>query len=129
MLTQDQKRAIFEEYKDRRNKVEDIAYKFGIARGEVTRVAVEMGAQPRLKTYGKKHGTTGNDKRICPKCKRGIDIKGAKFCCFCGSDMRTNKERLIERIEFAFADIQFMPQSARDNMQQLFIAIINELKG
>jgi hypothetical protein len=95
---------------------------------------LKWGAEPRLKTYGNKYGKTGNNKtennkRFCPKCKKSIDVKGAKFCCFCGSDIRSNKERLIERVEFAFADIQHMPQAARDNMQQLFIAIINELKS
>jgi hypothetical protein len=45
MLTQEQKMAICEEYKDRRNKVEDIAQKYGIERGKVTHIAVEMGGR------------------------------------------------------------------------------------
>ena len=61
--------------------------------------------------------------------KKTVDVKGANFCCFCGSDIRSNKEKLIKRIEDAFVDISFMPQNRRDDMQKLFIDIINEFKG
>ena len=127
MLTQEQKAALCEDYKDRKNRVEDIALKYGIARCSVAHIAVEMGAEPRqAKRYGKKH--TQTKKRICPKCKKTVDVKGANFCCFCGSDIRSNKEKLIKRIEDAFTDIAFMPQNRRDDIQKLFIDIINELK-
>jgi tRNA(Ile2) C34 agmatinyltransferase TiaS len=127
MLTLEQKAALCEDYKDRRNRVGDIAQKYGIMRASVARIAVEMGAEPRrANVYGKKQ--TKTQKRICPKCKKTIDVKGASFCCFCGTDIRSNKEKLIRRIENAFADISFMPQSRRDDMQHLFIDIINELK-
>lgn len=125
MLTPEQKAALCEEYKDRKNRVEDIALKYGIARGLVARIAVEMGAEVRcVKRYGK----TKTTKRVCPKCQKTVDVKGANFCCFCGSDIRSNKEKLIKRIEDAFADISFMPQNRRDDIQKLFIDIINELK-
>ena len=128
MLTQEQKAALCEDYKDRRNKVVDIATKYGVTNSVVCRVAVEMGAEPRLaKKYGKKLAKT--TQKTCPKCKKTVDVKGAKFCCFCGSDIRSDKEKLIARIENAFADISFMPHSARDNMQQLFLDIIKELNN
>ena len=95
-------------------------------RKEVTRVAVEMGAEPRRKSYGKRRGN--NAARICPKCRKVIEVKGAKFCCFCGADIRTEKELLIERVDKAFRVIQFLPASARDEMQQLFVDITEALK-
>lgn len=59
MLTQEQKKAIYEEYLNRQNKVGDIAAKYRVGRGVVTRIAVEMGATPRLQAkYGKKQGTS-----------------------------------------------------------------------
>ena len=126
MLTQEQRSALCEDYKNHEIKVEQIARKYRIQRGEVTRIAVEMGAESRRADYGEKHART--KKRICPKCKKTVDVKGAKFCCFCGSDIRSKKEILIARIEKAFPNISFMPQNVRDEMQQLFIDIINELK-
>lgn len=129
MLTQEQKAALCEDYKDRRNRVEDIAKKYGIMRASVANIAVEMGAEPRCaKRYGKTHTDKKTNKRICPKCKKAVDVKGANFCCFCGSDIRSNKEKLIKRIEDAFTDIAFMPQNRRGDIQKLFIDIINEFK-
>lgn len=129
MLTQEQKQAIYEDYKDRSKKVGDIAQKYRIMRGEVARIAVEMGAEPRkAKTFGVSR-KAGAAVRKCPKCHKVIEVKGARFCCFCGMDIRSNKERLIERIEGAMPVIAHLPANMRDDAQQLFIDIIKELKG
>lgn len=124
MLTLEQKQAICEEYKDRSISTTVIANKYGITRGDVAHIAVEMGAEPRTKKYaaGLKKG-----KRVCPKCRKTVDVKGAKFCYFCGADMRSNKELLIERIIKAMPTIQLMPTTARDNMQSLLLDIKAEL--
>lgn len=45
MLTQEQKAAICEEYKDRKNKVAEIAERYGILRGQVAHIAVEGGGR------------------------------------------------------------------------------------
>lgn len=127
MLTQEQKQAIFAEYSNRENKVADIADKYGITRGEATRGAVEMGAEPRRTNYGTRW-TKKKAARVCPKCRKTIDVKGAKFCCYCGSDIRSNKELLIERAEKAFRNVQLLPANARDEMQTLLLDIIAELK-
>lgn len=64
MITLEQKKAICEEYKDRSNKVEDIAKRYGILRGNVAHIAVEMGAEPRCtKRFG---NTRSRTKRVAP---------------------------------------------------------------
>ena len=123
MVTKEIKMAICEEYKDRKNRVVDIAQKYKIDQTSVTRYAIAMGAEPRLK---KKLKTTA---RICPKCRKTIDIKGAKFCCYCGSDIRSNKEILIERVENAMTMISFLPVNMRDEAQHLFADVIKELEN
>jgi tRNA(Ile2) C34 agmatinyltransferase TiaS len=131
MLTIEQKKAIYEDYKDRSKTVEEIAKKYGIGNTAVSHIAVgEMGAEPRMpKRYGMKVKRYSATARACPKCRKSIDVKGAKFCCFCGADIRTNKELLIERIENAMPDILHLPFNMRDGAQQLFVDIIKELKG
>lgn len=127
-ITKEAKQAICEEYKDRSKTVGEIAEKFGIGRASVARIAVEMGAEPRkAKAYGKKRN--GEAARVCPKCRKTIEIKGAKFCCFCGSDMRSNKELLIERIEHAAPVLLHLPENMRDDMVKLLNDIIGELEG
>lgn len=128
MLTQEQKQAICEDYKDRSNKVSELAKKYGVCTATIARIAVEMEAEPRVaKLYGKRKRYSPTA-RICPKCHKAIEVKGARFCCFCGADIRNNKERLIERIERAMPNIMHLPINMRDDMQQLFIDTINELK-
>lgn len=130
MLTREQKQAIYEEYKDRRNKVEEIAKKYGVQRGEIAHIAVEMGAEPRhAGKYGVKHTKSGAAVRSCPKCRRVVAVEGAKFCCFCGADIRSNRELLVARIESVAPAIMHLPENMRDNMQRLFIDIIKELEG
>lgn len=130
MITQEQKNSIYEDYKDRSKTVREIAAKHGIAHINVTRIAVEMGAEPRLaKSYGKKKKAQRPTERVCPKCRKAIDVKGARFCPFCGSDIRSNKELLIERIENALPMISHLSVNMRDDAQKLFADIIKELKG
>ena len=123
MVTKEMKMAICEEYKDRNNRVTDIAKKYNIDRTSVIRYAVAMGAEQRRK---RKPKTTA---RICPKCRKTIDIKGTKFCCYCGSDIRSNKEILIERVENAMTMISFLPVNMRDEAQHLFADVIKELEN
>jgi predicted amidophosphoribosyltransferase len=88
-----------------------------------------MGAEPRVaKRFGKRKGKS-ESARICPKCRKTIEVKGARFCCYCGSDIRSSKELLIERIEGAMPNIIHLPINMRDDMQRLFIDVIKELKG
>ena len=131
MLTIEQKKEIYEEYQDRSKTLKEIAEKYGIGTTIVSHIAVdEMGAEPRLaRSYNVKRKRPVEYKRICPECHRVVEVKGAKFCCFCGTDMRSKKELLIERIEGAMPNILHLPSSMRDGMQTLFIDIIKELKG
>ena len=120
-MNEETKRKIYEAYVNPNNRVEDIAREFKCCKRSVTHVAVEMGAEPRRPRRargGAKH---------CPKCRRRIEVKGAKFCCYCGSDMRTEKELLIERIDRARECISLLPENARDEVQRLFVDIVTEL--
>lgn len=128
MITLEEKKKICEEYKDRSNKVDEIAKRYGILRADVAHIAVEMGAEPRTKGYGqarkKKRGATV---RTCPKCHKAIDIKGARFCYLCGADIRSNKELLIDRIHKAMRLLTLMPEGTRGEMQGLLLDIKSEL--
>lgn len=120
-MNEETKRKIYEAYCDKSRKLEDISQEFGYDKTYIGIVAKSMGAPPRL-VRAKRGGT-----KHCPKCRREIKVKGAKFCCYCGSDMRTEKELLIERIDRARECISLLPKSARDEVQKLFVDIVTEL--
>jgi hypothetical protein len=127
ILTEEIKMAICEDYKDRSNRVADIAEKYGVLRADVVRIAVEMGAEPRLpKRFGQKRGITA---RTCHKCHKQIDVKGAKFCCFCGADIRTGKELAVEGLKKTLAFVLHLPINERDEAQQSILAAIKELEN
>lgn len=126
-ISDETRRAIYRDYLDRTNKVEALEQKYGVPRSAIARIAVEQGAPPRYsKRYGKKRGA--NTAKICPKCRKTIDINGAKFCCYCGADMRSERELLAEKVEKVMAFIRFLPQTERDEVQQILLSVIEELK-
>ena len=49
-------------------------------------------------------------------------VSGARFCCFCGSDIRTENEILVERLEKITELFIFIPETSRDE----FIGVINQ---
>ena len=53
-ITDETRRAIFEDYLNRTNKVEDLEQKYGVPRSARTRIAVEQGAPPPEKKLRQK---------------------------------------------------------------------------
>lgn len=37
--------------------------------------------------------------RVCPRCRREIPVAEARFCSFCGADVRTERMRCAEDLE------------------------------
>ena len=127
ILTEETKRAIFEDYNDHSKPTRDIAAKYGIDRVTVSRIAVEMGATPRRpNAYGKRGGVK---KTVCPNCHKTTDVKGARFCCFCGSDIRTEKEILCEKIDKVISYVRFLPENMRDEVRDVMLAAIKEIRN
>lgn len=123
-FTQEERQAMLEAYNDRSKSVEKIAEELGVPRGTIERIAVEMGAELRRPRKNKKEGING---KTCPKCHKKIDVKGALYCCFCGADIRSEKELLIFRINSAMRKTMLLPEGVRDEMQRLFVDIKTEL--
>lgn len=125
-MTEETKREILRDYNDPKNTVKSISEKYGIARAAVAKIAVELGASPRReKLYGKRRGVKS---KICPKCKRVVDVKGARFCYHCGADVRSEKEILVERNEQLLKIVTYLPANTRDEFRDVIIANIEALK-
>ena len=104
--------------------VRDIGEMCGLTPSSVSRIAAKMGASGRRRRM--KVGQT--TAKICAACKKVIEVNGAKFCCFCGTDIRSPREHLIERIESAMPILKYLPESVKDEVHTLFIDIRNELR-
>ena len=127
-LTTETKQAILNAYNDKERKTHDIAKDFGIDPAQLTRIVVEMGGQPRRpKAMGKRDGKKGVKR--CPHCHTKIDIKGAKYCFNCGSDIREPKDLLIERNRNLLQNLlKHIPETHRTEFENTILETISYLR-
>lgn len=111
-LTAEEKALILADYQNREIKVHDIPKKYGISLQKMQKTVLEMGAELRVP---KKSKTSKMKFKICSNCKKIIEIKGAKFCPFCASDLRSEKELLVEKVENLKELYSYLPETERDN--------------
>jgi hypothetical protein len=121
-MEKETKQGIYDAYV-RGDKVVDISEKYGILTSYVKKIATDMGATPRQKPH-----TRAQENKVCPKCRKKIEVNGAKFCPFCGTDIRSTRDILIERIDKARECLSMLPENARDEVCKLFVDIVAELK-
>ena len=66
--------------------------------------------------------------KACPKCRKKTSVKGARFCPFCGADIRTEAEITVEKLEKAKEIYRFIPERYRDDFLTTMNAAIRLLK-
>ena len=117
---------ILADYENRSISTREIGEKYHIERADLARLAIANGIEPRaagkMKNYKKPKG------KRCPKCNKWIDIKGARYCCYCGTDIRSEVDLLIERQEKIFNIMQVIPANMRDDVQQTILDTVAYLK-
>ena len=130
ILTSQQRKEILDLYQDSSVGVKAIAEAYSIDPSTVCRVAIEEGASPRAPKIGEhramKRSKTTNVRK-CNACGKSVDVAGAKFCPYCGNDIRSPKEMLTQRINAFAPKIKYLPENCRDELQNLFIDIKTEL--
>lgn len=124
-MTNEIKKQILDDYNNHEIKVHDIYAKYHISGNQLGAIITEMGGQYR---HPNKTGSKNKKIKICPKCHRKIEIKGAKFCCFCGSDIREEKDLIIEKLQSIYANIILLPAEIRDETQATVTAAIEYIK-
>ena len=75
----------------------EIAAKFNVATSSVSRILADAG----LRTIA--YAARKHDGRTCPKCHRGSFPEEYTFCPFCTTDMRSEREHVIESLTRAKA--------------------------
>ena len=129
-LTPQQRKEILELYNDGSVGVKEIGESYSINPSTVCRIAKEEGATGRTKTgvtRERKSRRTTPTVKTCGACKKKVELVGAKFCPYCGTDIRSPKEMLIQRV-IAFAPkVRYLPENCRDELQNLLIDVKNEL--
>lgn len=129
-LTKEIKAKICAEYQDRSVKANDIRERYGVTSRQFKAIIEEAGIPPRSPNlWGIKKAPNGQTtKNVCPKCKRELANKEARFCWYCGSDVRSEKQILVERLEELTKLYDFIPAVDRDKYISTLRDTIEELK-
>lgn len=120
-MTQETKAEIAKMYSDKSNKAQDIAKQYGISHTQLSSIAKEFGIPPRRKP---------NNSRIkqCPQCHSGVNVMGALFCPYCGSDIRTEDEKLIDRVVWLLSIIHRVGINDRDEAKCVLSDVLKKLR-
>lgn len=130
-LTSQQRKEILELYNDSSVGVKAIAEAYSIDPSTVCRIAKQEGASLRNSKIGesreRKPKRTTPTVKTCGTCKKKVELPGAKFCPYCGTDIRSPKEMLIQHIVAFASKVRHLPENCRDGLQNLLIDVKNEL--
>ena len=97
-------------------RTRDIAEKFSTDGSHIAKFAQEYGVPLRKS----KRQTSV---KTCPNCRCKIDLKGARFCPYCATDIRDEKQILQEKMDKLFTMLVALPQSMRDEAQETIKAV------
>lgn len=120
------KQDIVADYKNKDLKVSEICEKYEISHKQLVRILQEMGETLRQPQKGKR---TNTKHRCCPTCHRPIIDKDYKFCPYCATDIRDEKELLIEKLGELWSRIYpVIGANDRDYVRSTINEITNYLK-
>ena len=111
-LTYEEKVDILNTYQDKSVKAHDIPKMYGISQQTMQEIVLEMGGQLRVPNNSKPRTKSGI--KTCPKCHKKIELKGARFCPYCATDLRNENEILAEKVERLKNLFLSIPETERD---------------
>lgn len=86
----------------------EISQTLGIARGSVSNALRYGEIEPdRRRTEPLPKKTVVE--HVCGKCRRNIPITGARFCPFCGSDVRSERVKCAEALTYGLGIVSDLP--------------------
>lgn len=120
-MTQETKAEIAKMYSDKSNKTRDIIKQYGISYNRLSAIAEEFGIPPRRKP-------TNSKIKRCPQCHSGVSVTGALFCPYCGSDIRTEDEKLIDRVVWLLSIIHKVGINDQDKAKCVLSDVLKRLR-
>lgn len=95
--------------------------------------ACQLGSRMGYRRSGKQTKEQAESKTVgygkkCPHCK-AKNPQMAKFCMFCGADVRDEKQILIERVEALRAMTALLPDSEQGKADEITRMVLKYLGG
>ena len=124
MFTQEQINEILRMYKEGTSLTE-IATLFGTTNSHISYIANSNGLRRQT---AHNFAKTKSTKR-CPKCHKDIDIKGARFCPFCATDIRSSRDIAVEKLYAIRKMVILLPENCRNEFEEATNMAIKELQN
>lgn len=105
-------------------KVEVIARRYNISPTRVSSIAQNNGCVPRKP----RKNSVSSVARKCPNCRKIVDVKGAKFCPFCASDIRSSRDIAVEKLYAIRKMVMLLPENCRNEFEEATNMAIKELE-
>ena len=96
---------------------EEICDKYGISFSTLTNYVNAFGFKPRQRRIVYQNKTEKNNTQtvLCTRCKKSVSVPGARFCPYCGSDIRTESMKVQDSLSSLLSITNLMPENARDS--------------
>lgn len=82
---------------------EEIRKEFRCSVASITKVANRYALPPRRRGWSvgvaAEPTKKTNVEKICPKCRKPVEVHGARFCPWCGSDVRSERQIVAEELK------------------------------
>lgn len=112
----EEKVEILKTYQNKEIKAHDIPKMYGITQQTMQAIVLELGGQ--LRNPNKVGARNKGKPKTCPNCRKKVDLKGARFCPYCATDLRNENEILAEKVEKLKDLWVSIPETQRDFFMQ-----------
>ena len=113
-FTEEQTKEIIAKYQDSDILITDICAEYGISSGTLARIVRENGVKFRNNNLCKPRPRKARTKKVCHWCKKTVNIPGAKYCPYCGRNIQTEGEIIIDKLTGLFPYGEHLPVNARE---------------
>lgn len=118
-FTEEEKTAIINDYTSGNMTFKDISAKHHMT-SNMLNVFLDENRVPRKR----KQSTT----KKCGHCGAKVELRDAKFCPFCGHNIMTESEQLIEELRDKISLLELLPSTERDDFRNVLLKAINCIK-
>ena len=126
-MSMGKKREIADMYANPKVSVKTILETYGINHSQLYKITEEFNIPYRdEKKRGRRSGYKLNK---CPNCHKGISIMEAKFCPFCGTDIQSEEDLLLEDLSSLWCNITPVIGSYNDEARRIILKVEKYIKS
>lgn len=118
-FTEEERTAIINDYTSGNMTFKDIIAKYHMTSNTLN-VFLDENHVPRKRKQ--------NITKKCGHCGAKVELRNAKFCPFCGHNIMTESEQLIEELRDKISLLELLPSTERDDFRNVLLKAINYIK-